>query len=500
MGSAMAGTDPELQLIEDITRFEHDPLGFVRYVYPWGEKGSELEHETGPRKWQAAFLSEVGRLLRNGAATNLYEAIQMATASGHGIGKSAVVAWLVDWGISTREDARIIVTANTDKQLQSKTWPEVQKWHRLSINRHWFIFTATSLHSADPAHEKTWRADAIPWSEHNTEAFAGLHNAGKRIVLIFDEASKIADKVWEVAQGALTDEGTEMIWAVFGNPTRATGRFRECFRKFRHRWSTRSIDSREVEGTNKTEIAKLVADHGEDSDIVKVRVRGMFPAQSVKQFISETDVDAAFGRGLRQGSFEWAPKIISVDPAWEGDDEFVIAMRQGLLFQVLRVYPKNDNDVEMANIIARLEEEHQADAVFIDLGYGTGLYSVGLALGRTWILVNFAEKAYDEGCLNKRAEMWKLTRDWLKAGGAIPKDQQLRDDLIGPETVPRLDGKIQLESKDDMKSRGIPSPNRGDALALTFAHPVQARHRALSGRGKNNSLKSDWDPLAENAA
>jgi hypothetical protein len=174
--------------------------------------------------------------------------------------------------------------------------PELAKWHRLSITAHWFTWATTSLKSTDPQHEATWRADLVPWSETNTEAFAGLHNVGKRIVLLFDEASAIADRVWEVAEGALTDANTQILWVVFGNGTRSTGRFRECFRKFKHRWRGKQIDSRTVEGVNTAQMEQWVADYGEDSDFVKVRVRGMFPSAAGKQFISEADVDAAFGR------------------------------------------------------------------------------------------------------------------------------------------------------------------------------------------------------------
>jgi hypothetical protein len=239
-----------------------------------------------------------------------------------------------------------------------------------------------------------------------------------------------------------------------------------------------------------------VEDYGEDSDFVKVRVRGMFPAQSAKQFISEADVDKAFGKGLRNESFQFAAKIIAVEPSWEGDDEFVIGLRQGLLFQILKTFPKNDNDVQMANEVMRLEDEYQADAVFIDGGYGTGIVSVGRTVGRSWILVWFAEKSSDPGCLNKRAEIWKKTRDWLKEGGAIPKDPILHDELIAPETVARLDGKLQLEAKKDMKARGVPSPNRADCLALTFAHPVLPKDGPLANSGTSR-VKSDWDPLEE---
>ncbi len=452
-----------------IAEYEHDPYGFACDMFAWGE-GELIDHR-GPRAWQADVQRTIGEHLSN--PETRFQPLRIAVASGHGIGKSGQVGMILNWAMSTCDDCRVVVTANTETQLRTKTWPEVSKWARLARNRDWWAVPAMSMYSAEPGREKSWRADATPWSENNTEAFAGLHNKGKRIVLVFDEASSIADKVWEVAEGALTDENTEIIWLAFGNPTRNTGRFRECFRKFRHLWKTFQIDSRTVEGTNKAYLDEMVQAHGEDSDIVKVRIRGQFPSASAKQFISTTDVEAARGRHLRPEQYTFAPKIITVDPAWEGDDELVIGMRQGLHFRVLRTIAKNDNDIEIATIVANLEDEHQADAVFIDGGYGTGILSAGKTMGRKrWRVVWFSGESSDPGCLNKRAEMWKLARDWLKEGGAIPDDQVLVDDLIGPETVARLDGKIQLESKKDMKARGLPSPNRADALVLSFAFPV----------------------------
>jgi hypothetical protein len=492
----MADQSHELALVEKMASFRHDPLGYVLYAFPWGVKGTELEHKSGPRAWQRAKLERIGRKLRAGK-TDHYEAVREATVSGHGSGKSAVVGWLTKFALDTLVNTKVVVTANTEKQLQTKTWPELAKWHNLSITRHWFTFTATSLYSVDPTAEKTWRADAIPWSENNTEAFAGLHNEGRRIVVIFDEASKIADKVWEVAEGALTDAETEILWFVFGNGTRSTGRFRECFRRFSHRWEQEHIDSREVEGTNKELFAQWIADYGEDSDFVKVRVRGMFPAASLRSLISEADVDPAYGRGLREEQFSFAPVIISCDPAWEGDDPLVIMLRQGLMSKVLLTMPKNDNDTWVANKLALLEDEYHADAVFVDGGFGTGIISAGRTMGRNWTIVWFGEKADDAGYLNKRAEMWgKGIRNWLKEGGALPLHPQLREDLLGPETVPRADGKIQLEAKKDMKARGIPSPNYGDALALTFAHPVMKKDSQLIGAGGRASSVVDYDPYA----
>lgn len=455
-------------------QYRHDPSGWVRYAYDWGHDA--LATHTGARVWQGELFDDIAAHLQNPATR--HQPLRLAVSSGHGVGKSACIGMVINWAMSTCADTRIVVTANTENQLRTKTWPEIAKWARLSITANWWSVPAMSLYSLDGEHEKAWRADAIPWSEHNTEAFAGLHNEGRRIVLIYDEGSKIADKVWEVSDGALTDENTEIIWLAFGNPTQNTGRFRECFRRYRHLWKTRQIDSRTVEGTNKTYLKEFVATHGEDSDIVKVRVRGQFPAQSIKQFISSADVDAARGRHLSENAYSFAPKILTLDNSWEGDDEGVIGLRQGLMFKVLATFAKNDNDIEVANKLAAMEDEHDADAVFIDAGYGTGVVSAGKTMRRRWRLVWFSGESPDPGCLNLRAYMYKQARDWLKEGAAIPDDQVLYDDLIGPETVPRLDGKIQIESKKDMKARGLPSPNRGDALIISFAYPVRARDRS----------------------
>lgn len=479
----------EEEIVNLAAECDKDPARWVKLAYDWGN--GELADYSGPRSWQIEINETIRDHLSN--ESTRFQPLLISVASGHGIGKSAEIGMLVNWALSTCDDCKVVITANTDTQLRTKTSPEVGKWQRLSLTSHWFDVQSTSIASKDKEHVKTWRADFVPWSENNTEAFAGLHNKGKRIVLIFDEASAIADKVWEVAEGALTDEETEIIWIAFGNPTRNTGRFRECFRRFKHRWKCKQIDSRTVEGTNKEQIAKWEQDYGPDSDFFKVRVRGLFPSMSSRQFISENDVTEAYGREIKGDQYSFAAKIITVDPAWEGDDEFVIGMRQGLVFKILHTMPKNDNDLVAAQIIAKYEDQEEADAVFIDGGFGTGIVSAGQGLNRDWTLVWFASHSGDIGCLNKRAEMWKGARDWLKAGGCIPNDPTLRDELQSPEIVPRLDGKLQIESKKEMKSRGVPSPNRADSLVLSFAYPV--RPKALRSGALTNRAK-EYDPYA----
>jgi hypothetical protein len=241
----------------------------------------------------------------------------------------------------------------------------------------------------------------------------------------------------------------------------------------------------------------MIEDYGLDSDTVKVRVLGDFPKASFKQFISEIDVDNCQSQHLKKTAYNFAPVILGVDPAWSGNDEFVIFKRQGLFSEMLGKWEKNDNDIEMAGILARLEDDHKADAVFVDGGFGTGIVSAGITMNRNWQLIWFSGKSPDPGCHNLRAHMWNKMRVWLKTGACIPDDDVLHMDLIGPETKPRLDGKILLESKEDMKKRGIPSPNRADALALTFAMPVVKIDRVPASK---QQIQHDFDPYTMEVA
>lgn len=480
-------------VIELAAECSKDPQKWALAAWDWDN--GQLKGKPGPRRWQ----QEINELIRDHLSNpeTRFQPLKISVASGHGIGKSAQVGMLTNWALSTCEDCKVMITANTADQLRTKTSPEIGKWTRLSITSSWFDVQTFSIASKDKQHEREWRANLVTWSEHNTEAFAGLHNEGKRILLIFDEASGIADAVWEVADGALTDEQTEIIWIVFGNPSRSTGMFRETFRKYKKRWKQMQIDSRDVEGTNIEYLNQLVADHGVDSNRVKVRVRGLFPDIGHRQFIGMPDIDAALRRHLRPEQYSFAEVILTCDPAWEGDDDLIIGKRQGLHFEILRVIEKNDNDVFIANILAQLENEHDADAVFVDAGYGTGIVSAGRTMGHDWTLVWFSGKANDAGYLNKRAEMWGLMRDWLKAGGSIPEtDQALYAELSDIETVPRLDGKIQLESKQDLKARGLPSPNRADALALSFAFPVNKKYKSpIAGTRTVSDVRRGHDPF-----
>ena len=480
----------EAKLIAAVGTFRGDPEGFVHFIFPWRQAGTRLADETGPDVWQSAILRALGDDMRRGLAAEeaAGAALKYAVASGHGVGKSTLVAWIIHWFASCFTFPQIVVTANTRTQLLTKTWRELAKWHRLAINAHWFEWTATQYkHLAYP---DTWFASAIPWSEHASEAFAGTHE--KFVLVVFDEASSIANRIWEVTEGALTTPNA--VWLAFGNPTKNTGAFAECFGRMKHRWRTWQIDSRTAKKANRAQIDQWVSDYGEDSDFVRVRVRGVFPRAGSMQLISSEDVRLAMSR-IAAGH-EGAAKVMGIDVARHGDDQSVITQRQGL-----KVWPQERLRIaDLALLGDKVMErivEWKPDAVFIDVtGLGWGLHDyLRRKLGeRGTILypIQVGEKAIDERKhYNRRAEIWWRMRDWLKEGGCLPDDRELEADLIGPEYGYDNKERVQLERKEDMKSRGLASPDGADALAMTFAAHVEAKpQRKETWRDRLRALKN----------
>lgn len=479
------------RLIEYLVGFQHEPLSFVQSVFPWGQ--GELRDRAGPEPWQENLLRRIG------AGLSPSEAVLEATASGHGVGKSALVAWIILWALSTATDTRGVVTANTEVQLKTKTWAELAKWFRMFVGRPLFRLEATSIFSIDPDHVKTWRVDMVAWSERNPEAFAGLHNQGRRVFMVYDEASAIPDIIWETSEGFLSDEGTERLWLVFGNPTRSTGRFRSCFDDAR--WHVTQVDAREVSFTNKAQIKSWETAYGEDSDFFRVRVKGVFPRIGSQEFISAYAVAEARAREVVAQRFD--PLIIGVDVARFGDDETVLVVRKGRDARTTSAIRLRGLDtMAVATRVVELAAELRADAIFIDGGgVGGGVVDRCRQLRLNVYDVQFGAKA-DRGDLlsqgelyaNKRAEMWGAMRAWL-ATGAIEDADALGEQLVGPTYGFNGRDEIQLERKQDMKARGVPSPDWADALALTFAFPVMPNLDAGHEGPHRPLVETEYDPF-----
>lgn len=474
----------EGKLVDAVCQLVNDPLGYVYFAFPWRHEGTSLEHEDGPDDWQIDVLQDLGKGL-----VSAKEAIQLAVSSGHGVGKTALVAWIILWFLSTHPHPQAVITANTEKQLSTKTWRELAKWKKLAINGHWFKWTATKFYLS--SHPETWYATAVPWSQEKSEAFSGTHE--RHVLMIFDEASAIDDIIWETAEGAMTTP-TEMghtIWLAFGNPTRNTGRFKECFPggKFAKFWQTKRVDGRAAKMTDKAKIAQWIEAYGEDSDFVRVRVKGIHPRAASNQFIGEDLVEEAQGREIAIAVYDHMPILVGVDPARFGDDKSVIYIRQGLKTLEVNKYAEIDLMTLAAHVSKKIDEFNPT-ATFIDeAGFGAGVIDRLRQLNYRVVGVNGASNATeDEDFYNHRTEMWADMKDWLKRGN-IPADPELKADLVGPEYGFDSKNRVQLERKEHMKDRGLPSPDIADALALTFSYRV----RTDEDRARGKEFKSDFE-------
>lgn len=489
----------EQQLMTELWRPEiaNDPRAFVRFAYPWGKSGTPLEHIKGPRNWQDQILKDVATYIHEARVyreikKKLPEMFRLATKSGRGIGKSAELAWLADWLVSTRIGGSVWVTANGEPQLKTKTFPEIAKWTTLAINAHWFDINATSIMPAkwltelvqrdlkiDP---KYWYIAAQLWSEENPDAFAGAHNAYGEMYL-FDEASGIPKSIWTVAQGVFTEDIVDRYWFAFSNPRRNDGAFFECFHKNRDQWRQYTVDARTVEGVAQDAFEAIIAEHGLDSDEVRVEVAGEFPNKAEHQFIPHSYVEDAATRDVHPDP--GAPLLMGVDVARGERDSNVFAYRKG---RDARSIPwakfKSTDTVAVAGAVADAAVKLKVDAIFVD---GNGVGGGVVDMLKSWkyrvIEVQAGSGATEQNKYkNKRAEMWGLMKLWLPIG-AIPNDSDLKKDLTGPEyKYDPVTSQLVLESKEHMREeRHLASPDAADALAMTFAQTV-ARNDQRTGK------------------
>jgi hypothetical protein len=305
--------------------------------------------------------------------------------------------------MSTRPRSRGTVTANTFSQLSTKTWAAIQHWSRLLINRHWFQVTGDSMYFRDQ--KESWAVSALSCKEENSEAFAGQHAADSTSFYIFDEASAVPEKIWEVA-GGLSDG--EPMFFTFGNPTRNTGKFqRITFGSERERWIKFSVDSRTSKFANKELIAEWVEQYGEDSDFLHVRVRGECPRVGSPQLIPNEIVAAA--RKYTASALRSLPKILAVDVARFGDDRTVIGLRHGRQFRILAKLRGADT-VETANRVIEAMKAEDPEAAVVDgdgLGAGVVDQLKHLGWGRKLHEFHGGARPLDVNkYFNRRAEVW----------------------------------------------------------------------------------------------
>ena len=487
-------------LIKIYSKYIYNPLNFTLFQYPWKQKGSFLHEADGPDFWQQAVLLMYEKELLARLDGVKKGAIRIAVRSGHGIGKGALSSWLIDHFMSTRVDCNIVVTANTKPQLETKTWRELAKWTSVSRNADWFKHTATAhYYTLDASRESVWRANAIPWNKDRSEAFAGTHD--KAVMLLMDEASAIDDKIWEVAEGAMT---TDMcVHIALGNPTLPSGAFFDCFesdyskiysfdgdvdengmlvknprlvleKEGTGRWICFEVDSRFAKMSNKDEVQGQIQRYGLESDFCRVRVRGKPPRGSTLILISPYLYEECSQRTLNEGTFYSEPKIMGLDPSEGGTDVACLARRQGLATFPFKTWSTRPE--RLAEIVIREIEDWKPDAVFLDeTGAGNTVRYILQQRGYSRILysVRGGNRPYEpQNHYNLRTEMYCLLKDWMEKGGALPQDNELKEELCIHECSLNLKDQYQLQDKREVKKNLGRSPNKADALALTFAGPV----------------------------
>lgn len=478
MSAATAQLNP---LALQIAEYYDDPLGYVLDIFPWGE--GELLHAKGPDEWQTEALKQIGAEVkaRKFDGHTAVAPIRFCRASGHDIGKTTLAAWLVCWIKDTREDSQGTITANTFTQLETKTWAAIKKWAKLALTRDWWEIGATKMYHREA--RDTWFVACQSSSDDNSEAFAGQHAIYSTSYYVFDEASAIGDEIWRVAEGGLTD-GEPMIFA-FGNPTRNTGAFYECnFGSKVHRWNHGSIDSRSSGISNKTTIEEWLQDYGEESDFFRVRVRGLPPNASENQLIPRDLVRAAMAR--HSYPLPDDPLVCGVDVPDGGSAWFIVRFRRGLdgdPAAPIRIPGSRVDRPAMITTLAGLLSSgvpcrdgitRSIAAMFIDSAFGAAVAERLLGMRHKQVQeVRFGGKSPDPRYANMRSFMWaKKVKEWLGSGSLNKSDEKLMVDLTSPGFHFNKSDAIVLESKEDMARDGRPSPDDGDAFALTFAAPV----------------------------
>ena len=400
---------------------------------------------------------------------------RVSIRSGHGTGKSTFMAWCVLWFLACYFPAKVPATAPTSHQLEDVLWAEIAKWHRIMGERFPLL-----------AAEFRWSASAFALTSASNESFAvartsrperpealqGFHS--ENILFLIDEASGVADNVFEVAEGALSTDGAFVVMAA--NPTRSSGYFYDSHHKMRGAWAALHWDGEESPMVSRTYIENMAKKYGRNSPVFKVRVKGDF-VDAPDGVISLELCEAAKIRDVQINKS--APIIWGVDVARFGDDSSALAKRQGnwQLAPIEEWWGKDT--MQTAGLIKaewdKTPEDKRPKAINVDvIGIGAGVVDRLKELQLPVVGVNVAESesirsGADVSFNRLRDELWWKGREWLEA-----RDCKLCDDdeTIGELTTPTYkflsNGRIQVERKDELRKRGVKSPNRADAWLLTF--------------------------------
>lgn len=440
-----------------LNRWFKNPGNFVKEAF--GAK---------PEKWQKQALED------------LRDHDRIAIRSGHGVGKSTLLAWIILWWLLTRYPAKVACTANTSTQLSDVLWGELDKWWRKLPPGFKKLLELKSERMEFLGDPKQCFAVARTARKETPEAFQGYHSPN--MLFIIDEASGVDDIIFEVGRGAMSSKGAKTIMT--GNPTRTNGYFYNAFHSMKEFWKTMRVSCEDSTQVSQRYIDECKMEYGEDSNTYRVRVLGEFPLEGDDVVIPLHLVEAAVIRDVQQIESE---EVWGLDVARFGDDATTLAKRKGNTLKEKVYWLKNKDLMQVCGFVvdqynAAVKAGEPPEVIFVDsIGMGAGVVDRLSELGLPVVGINVAEvPAFGDRFMRLRDELWFSSREWFKTMEVkIPDDGALIAELTLPTYNFTSGGKLKVESKDEIKKRTArsagslgKSPDRADSFNLTFANKV----------------------------
>ena len=434
--------------MEEFTQaYYDDPVRFVREML-----GAE------PYEYQREFLEALARNER-----------KMSVKSGHGTGKSTTASWAMLWFLLLRYPVKVVVTAPTSSQLFDAMFAELKRW----INE--LPKELQELLNVKSDRVELLRAPAEAFISCRTaraetpEALAGVHS--DNVLLIVDEASGVPEQVFEAAAGSMSGHNATTL--MLSNPTRSSGTFFESHNRMANSWWTRTWSCEDSPLVSDEFVDEMRLRYGEESNAFRVRVLGQFPLSDDNTIIPFHLVEAAQHRDVVVA--DETDVVWGLDVARFGSDATALCKRQGPVVTELRSWRGLDLMQTTGRVVAEYEalppSKRPTEILVDSIGVGSGVVDRLRELDLPVRGINVAESpSMGDTYMNLRSELWFKCKAWLEDRSCkLPKDDQLQAELTSIRYSFTSSGKMKAESKDEMRRRGVGSPDLADALCLTMA-------------------------------
>ena len=406
---------------------------------------------------------------------------RVAVKSGNGLGKGFCAAVAVLWFLHHRDPAIVLSTAPTFRQVRHVLWRQIRRLHRPVADILGGKMLDTRWELADDRY-------AMGLSAETADQFQGFHS--DNMLIVVDEAEGVSEEIYEAIESVMTSSDPRLL--LIGNPTTVSGAFRRAFYEERNLYYTVTISALESPNVAAGKsvmpglaTAKWVQERretwGEDNPIFRARVLGEFPDQAEDTLFKLTEIEKAARRDSPDsldvevgGRPAYTEVVLAVDVARFGSDRSVILRRRGDRVEEIRTFQKMDT-MELTGWVVAAIREFNPRRVFIDeIGVGAGVVDRLKEEGHPVVGVNVARRSrQDDVFSNLRAEgFWRLRELFASGGISIPPDNQLMGELAALRYSYDSHGRVVMESKDAMRQRGLPSPDKADALMLAFLEPV----------------------------